>query len=88
MVRLPFEENRLDDSSSVRIFKADVDPEELKWHRDQEDRIVESLNETDWMIQMDNELPKPIKGMIRIPRGVWHRVIRGSGDLEVRIDKI
>jgi len=88
MVNLPFEEKESGESYSIRIFKSDVESEELKWHRDREDRIVESLEETDWMIQLDNELPRQIKGMIKIPSGVWHRVIKGSGDLKIRIDKL
>jgi len=88
MVNYPFNEEESSSSHSVRVFKSDVDLDELKWHRDGEDRIVESIGNTDWMIQLDNELPKPINGMVKIPKGVWHRVIKGSGDLRVRIDKL
>lgn len=88
MVEYPFEEREKSSSHSVRVFKSDTDQDELKWHRDREDRIVEAVGNTDWMIQLDNELPKPIEGLVKIPRGVWHRVIKGSGDLTVRIDKL
>lgn len=88
MVEYPFEEREKSSSHSVRVFKSDTDQDELKWHRDREDRIVEAVGNTDWMIQLDNELPKPIEGLVKIPKGVWHRVIKGSGDLTVRIDKL
>jgi hypothetical protein len=88
MVEYPFEEREKSSSHSVRVFKSDTDQDELKWHRDREDRIVEAVGNTDWMIQLDNELPKPIEGLVKIPRGVWHRVIKGTGDLTVRIDKL
>lgn len=71
----------------VRTFRPDVDPEELKWHRDEEDRVVVPLEDNDWMFQRDNSLPEPIDKEIRIARGEWHRVIKGTTDLKVRIEK-
>ena len=88
MVEYPFEEREKSSSHSVRVFKSDTDKDELKWHRDREDRIVEAVGNTDWMIQLDNELPKPIGGLVPLPRRVWHRVIEGTGHLTVRIDKL
>ena len=57
------------------------------WHRDYENRIVESIVETDWMIQIDNELPKVIDKVL-IPMGVYHRVIKGTGDLKIKLQKL
>jgi hypothetical protein len=39
---------------------------------------------------MDNELPIPItKDMkILIPEGEYHRIIKGSGDLKVKVRKL
>jgi hypothetical protein len=73
-------------SEIVRIFDENIDPIELKWHRDREDRLVEAIDPTDWMIQLDNCLPSPIDSVF-IPAGEWHRVIKGSGDLKIRIRK-
>jgi len=72
---------------SYRTFKQDVDETELVWHRDAEDRIVEAQHATDWMFQFDNELPIAFVDTIRIPKGVIHRVIKGTGDLHLRIVK-
>lgn len=72
----------------VRVFKEHIDDSELVWHKDREDRIVKSLSHTDWMIQLDDELPKPLTEMIFIPKGVYHRVIKGGGDLTIRVNKI
>ena len=80
MEQLPFSQE-----GDMRTFGADVDPEELKWHRDEEDRIVVPLNSNDWMFQRDNGLPEPMDGEIRISRGEWHRVIKGTAELKVRI---
>jgi hypothetical protein len=84
---LPFKEIA-EGSSVIREFKGDTDSGEFTWHRDREDRIVASLAPTDWGIQLDNELPKKLEGEILIPMGVWHRVIKGTGDLKVRIKRI
>ena len=72
---------------SYRTFKQDVDETELVWHRDAEDRIVEAQHKTDWMFQFDNELPIAFIDTIRIPKDVIHRVIKGTGDLHLRIVK-
>ena len=39
------------------------------------------------MFQRDNRLPEPIDGEIRVASGEWHRVIKGTTDLEVRVVK-
>ena len=82
MENMPFSQK-----GDTRIFRADVDPEELKWHRDEEDRVVIPVNDNDWMFQRDNSLPEPMDKEIRIARGEWHRVIKGTTELKVRIEK-
>ena len=71
-----------------RVFKPNVDNSELVWHRDKEDRIVESSGHTDWMVQLDNQLPIPLTETVLIPKEVYHRVIKGTGDLTVKIKKL
>jgi hypothetical protein len=86
-VELPFIEEIKDTNESIRIFRSDVSEESLMWHRDREDRIIEPINETDWMIQIDNQLPKVIEGKLEIPMGIYHRLIKGSGDLKIKLIK-
>lgn len=83
---LPFQETKLSDNEFIRVFNQEIDSGEYMWHRDREDRIVESIGETDWMIQIDNELPKVINKVF-IPMGVYHRVIKGTGDLKIKLIK-
>ncbi len=85
---LPFQENKLNDNTFIREFKQDTDSGEFMWHRDREDRIIESIGETDWMIQIDNELPKQISGEVFIPMGIYHRVIKGTEDLKIKLKKL
>ena len=70
-----------------RTFSHLVESEELVWHRDSKDRIVIPLNENDWMVQFDNELPKKlnVNEEFFIPKETFHRVIKGSVDLMVEI---
>jgi len=84
---LPFKEEVISDKVFIREFKEDTDSGEFMWHRDREDRIIESIDETDWQIQLDDELPKVIQGEVFIPMGVYHRVIKGTGDLKIKLQK-
>jgi hypothetical protein len=85
---LPFKETKLSDNEFIREFKQDTDSGEFMWHRDREDRIIESIDKTDWLIQIDNELPKQIKGEVFIPMGIYHRLIKGTDDLKIKLKKL
>jgi len=69
----------------VRTFSQNIDEEELVWHRDKQDRQVTILEETDWQFQFDNELPQVLKNTIFIPKNTYHRLIKGTGELNVHI---
>jgi hypothetical protein len=86
--KLPFDEVKLSDNIFIRTFYENVDSGELTWHRDREDRIIEPIGETNWGFQLDNQLPKKIEGEIFIPKGVWHRAIKGTGDLKIKLQKL
>lgn len=81
---LPYKDTLIN-NELIREFDENIDPIELMWHRDQEDRIIESVEKTDWKFQLENNLPVEIKEAIFIPRGVWHRVIKGTGSIKVKI---
>lgn len=72
------------DGYIIREFSQDTPSFEFVWHRDKEDRLVEALHDTDWQVQLDNELPIAIS-KIYIPKGIYHRVIKGTGNLKVKI---
>ena len=84
--KLPFKEEK-GKNSRIREFSQDVDTDELKWHVDEEDRMVKSLHKTDWMVQIDDQLPQKLteNKEIFIPKGVYHRVIKGTGNLKVNV---
>ena len=89
MKNLPFIEN-ISEGFHVRTFSSNLDESELKWHFDEEDRIIVCEHETNWQIQMDNELPQKIQKNKKyyIPEGEYHRVIKGTGDLIVKVKKL
>ena len=83
----PYTDLEVTDDYIIREFSENIDPIELMWHRDNEDRTVEIIGETDWQIQLDNCLPTQIKDPIFIPMRLWHRVIKGKGTLKLKIYK-
>jgi hypothetical protein len=73
----------------IREFTANTDPMSLIWHEDQEDRIVEVIKGNGWQFQFDEDVPfEMVTGdRIDIPKGFLHRVIKGKGNLRIRIIK-
>lgn len=80
----PFDEERVSENIVIRTFRNNTDNKELVWHRDHEDRLVEVVGNTNWEVQLDNELPQKID-KIFIPKNTYHRVIKGDGDLIVKV---
>jgi len=70
-----------------RVFEPNVDSEELVWHRDKKDRIVNVVENNGWQLQYDNELPTELKvGFIYyLKKETYHRVLKGKGKLVVEI---
>ena len=84
---LPFSQEKFE-NYWIRIFSKDVETDELKWHFDNENRRVTVLEGNDWMFQMDDDLPITLKigDEIKIPKGIYHRIKRGSNDLKIKIE--
>jgi len=72
------------DGYIIREFSQDTPSFEFVWHRDKENRIVEAMHDTDWKFQMDNLVPQEIN-RIFIPKETYHRLIKGTGDLVLKI---
>ena len=81
----PYKDIEVTDSYIIREFSENIDPIELLWHRDDEDRTVEIIGETNWKLQLDNQLPTSLNKPIFIPKHEWHRVIKGTGTLKLKI---
>jgi hypothetical protein len=83
----PYTDIEITDKYIIREFNENIDPIELMWHRDDENRTIEILGETDWRLQLDNQLPTSMNTPIFIEKHQWHRVIKGSGILKLKIHK-
>ena len=87
-MEFPFTQETFD-GKILRTFSSEVNEDELKWHYDLKDRKIQIIKGDNWELQMDNELPEkltPLKEYF-IPKGVYHRVIKGQGDLVVLIEE-
>ena len=84
----PYQDLKITEKSKIRVFESNVDSGELHWHRDRENRLIEVLEGNGWMLQLDDELPVEMKvgNQYLIPEGVYHRTIKGNGDLKIKID--
>ena len=81
----PYTEEKKD-GYIVREFSQDTPSFEFVWHRDKEDRTVQATHNTDWLFQLDNEIPQRLtKNKLFIPKETYHRIIKGTGDLVVKI---
>jgi quercetin dioxygenase-like cupin family protein len=85
----PYTNTPLTETSVIREFSSEVDPMELIWHQDEEDRTIEILEGEGWQLQRDNELPLALQegDSIFIPMGQIHRVIKGNTNLKIQIIK-
>ncbi len=71
----------------IRKFSNLVESEELKWHKDADNRKVFVIEGANWKLQMDNELPIELKegNEYYIPKESFHRVIKGTTPLKIKI---
>ena len=83
----PYIDLEITDDYILREFSETIDPIELLWHRDDEARTVGIVGGTAWMLQLDNSLPTSLQERIFIPKHEWHRVIKGTGTLKLKIYK-
>jgi hypothetical protein len=75
---------QVEDGFLIREFSENTPSMEFVWHRDRKDRVIEPLHRTDWKFQLDNEVPKEIT-RIFIKAGTYHRLIKGTGSLTLKI---
>jgi hypothetical protein len=85
----PYKDIEKTDKYIIREFDENIDPIELMWHRDNEDRLIEILDPGQgWKLQFEDELPWNLEPnmSICILRHEWHRVIKGKGKLKIKIN--
>jgi quercetin dioxygenase-like cupin family protein len=82
----PYTQN-LKNGYIIREFDTNISTDELVWHRDKNNRIVEVISGKGWKFQMDNNLPIELKeGMkLEIPKETFHRIGKGDTKLVIKI---
>lgn len=86
-MKLPFEETQISEDTYIREFSQSSDVNEFMWHRDDEDRVIVTIEPTDWKIQLENKLPQSLGSTVFIEQGEWHRLIKGTGNLKIKVVK-
>lgn len=85
----PYTDLEVTDNYIIREFNDDTHPDELKWHMDKESRKIEVIEgNDDWMFQFDNALPISLTEVASIPNNTFHRLIKGTGKLILKIHKL
>ena len=84
----PYTETQVEDFV-VREFLEETSSFEFVWHRDKEDRYILPTHTRDWQFQLDNDIPRILgKDKLFIPKETYHRLIKGTGDLTLKIWKL
>lgn len=83
----PFKQKTITKNVLLREFSSDTQQDELIWHRDKNDRIVEVVSGVGWKFQRDNNLPVLLRegDRFKIPAEQYHRLLRGKTNLVVKI---
>lgn len=83
----PYKESSLIENVFIRKFSISINPDELKWHWDKEDRTFEVISGEGWLFQQDNQLPfHLIKGnSVNINKNEYHRIINDNAKSELII---
>jgi hypothetical protein len=83
----PYTEKRIGENILLRTFGESVNNEELVWHRDRKDRIIEVVEGEGWKFQYDNQLPFALRqgDEFSVEAYDYHRLIKGNGPLVLRI---
>lgn len=85
-----FNQEQDSENTFFRTFKQDISKDDLVWHYDLKDRYITIISASNWMFQFDDELP--IKLMdnqkIFIPKLKYHRIIKGTGELKIKIEEV
>ena len=83
----PYKEKIVNENTLLRLFPSDVNNIDLKWHRDRQNRIIEVIHSNGWLFQRDDSVPTLLStgDILEVNANEWHRIIKGSGDLIVKI---
>lgn len=82
--------DKIKGNTKIRVFEADIESDELVWHRDRADRLITVIEGDDWMFQMDNEIPKLLEAgdTLSVSKMEYHRLYKvGNTPLKIQIEE-
>ena len=82
-----YQDYAFDGNRFMRYFSEGVESDEMVWHRDHKDRMVEVVGGEGWKFQYDNQMPQNIGvgDILEIKAMEFHRLIKGKTELILRI---
>lgn len=85
-----FNQEQLSENTFFRTFREDISKDDLVWHYDLKDRYMTVISASNWMFQFDDELPIKLEDnqKIFIPKLKYHRIIKGTGELKIKIEEV
>lgn len=85
----PYKE-KIKGNIKTRIFKNTLNESDLKWHRDENKRYIKVISGCNWKIQLEDSFPVTLKEgkTYFINTQKWHRLVKGEGDLVIKIKEI
>jgi len=83
----PYKDQTVNSNTFYRTFEHTTNPQDLVWHRDHNNRVIQVVEGVKWHLQFDNELPVELEvgKEYHIPKEHYHRIIKGSGNLILEI---
>ena len=83
----PYIEHVLSSGDRLRVFLENVSDEHLVWHQDEYKRTIIVIEGNGWELQRDNAEPMELlEGhSYTVDSLEYHRLIKGDGDLIIRI---
>ena len=74
----------------TRVFKENVNDEQLIWHKDKNDRVIKVIYGTGWKLQYDNQIPfELVPGQnYHINKEEFHRLHKGNSELKIEIKEL
>lgn len=75
----------------IRTFKSTINPDEMQWHQDLEDREFVVISGIGWKIQKESQLPELLEvgKSYKVKAFQWHRGIKpdNDSDLVIKVTK-
>ena len=73
----------------LRSFSESTDDRDLVWHRDSKDRNITVIKSNGWQLQTDGALPVDLIENLSyfVERDEWHRLLKGRGELVIKIEE-